>query len=62
MLLKTPHCFSSIFDYSRKTNGKAFSGTFALRLYNSYKHYHTLGQQMWQSQGPCPYSKSSKTV
>ena len=29
---------SSTFDNSRKNNGHAFPGTFALRLYNSYNH------------------------
>ena len=41
--LRMGHCFSSIFDNSRKSNGQAFADTFAPRLYNSYNHAHVPG-------------------
>ena len=61
-ILTVGHCFSSISDNSRKNNGQAFLGTFAPRLYNFYTHAHAPGQHMWQSPGPEPDSKCSKTV
>ena len=60
--LSVGHCFSSIFDNSRKKYCQAFSVTFALRLYNSYNHNHASGQHIWNSTSPRPESKCSKTV
>ena len=53
------------FKYFRQFKEKRRPGTFAIlapRLYNRYNHAHVPGPHMWQSPGPGPGSKCSKTV
>ena len=61
-ILSAGHCFFSIFDNSRKTNGRAFSGQTALRLYTSYNHCPCARPAHEAESGPWPNSKCSNSV
>ena len=55
-------CFQVFSTIQGKNKGQASFGTFAPRLCNSYNHACAPGPHMWQSPGPRPDSKCSKTV
>ena len=62
--LKNPLAWPLFFKYFRQFNEKRRPGTFAIlapRLYNSYNQAHVADRHMWQSPGPGPGSKCSKT-
>ena len=51
--LRTSQCrplfYKYFLQFQKNNNGKTFSGTFALRLYNKYNHAHPLAQHMQTS-------------
>ena len=63
--LKNPIVWPLSFKYFRQFKEKRRPETYAIlapRLYNSYNHAHVPCSHMWQSPGPGPGSKCSKTV
>ena len=63
--MKNPLAWPLFFKYFRQFKDKRRPGTFAIlapRLCNCLNHAHVPGQHMWQSPGPGPCSKCSKTV
>ena len=65
MRVENPSSVAFVFQVFSTNQGKLRPGTFAIlapRLYNSYNHARVPCQHMWQSPGPGPCSKCSKTV
>ena len=60
-----PPSVAFVFQVFSTIQGKTKARGFAIlapRLYNRYNHAHVPGPHMWQSPGPGPGSKCSKTV
>ena len=65
MRVEKPSSMAFVFQAFRQYKEKRRPGTFAILapgLYNRYNHAHVPGPHMWQSPGPGPCSKYSKTV